>query len=132
MSPCADALIIKYKLSVASCLPCDLIPSAPTVAAARQHFQRTINTLVGRGGQGYREDTEVGNPLDGMPGDAVIPHLKKLVGQKQAGSEEALRIAELARDVALKHVSAPGLPDIQRWGKVLCCLLRCSLEAVDP
>jgi hypothetical protein len=132
VSPCANSIRIKYKLSIAILLPCEMVSSSPNVDTARQHFQRTLNALVGSGGQGYKEDAEVGNPLEGMPGEAVIPDLITLVAQKHLGSDEALRIAELARDIALKAISMPTLPDIQRWARVVCCLLRCSLEAVDP
>jgi hypothetical protein len=109
-----------------------MVASSPDVNTARQHFQRTINSLVGPGGQGYKEDKDVGYPLEGMPDAAVIPDLKTLVGQKQPGSEEALRMAELAGEIAGKAISMSTLSDIKRWAKVVCCLLQCSLEAVDP
>jgi hypothetical protein len=131
VSPCANFIRIKYKLAIAILLPCEMVSRAPNVDTARQHCQRTINTLVGPGGHGYKEDTVVGNPLEGM-GEALIPGLRTLVAQKHPGSEEALRIAELARENALKAISMPTLSDIQRWAKVVCCLLRGSLEAVDP
>jgi hypothetical protein len=131
MGPCGNIVKIKYKLCIAIFISGDAAPRSVDVHIVQDHMQRIVNALVGPGGRGYKETAEVGNPLDGM-GESIIPSLRTLETEGQPGAAEARRISEIAAEYALKAIAIPDLANMQRWGKVVCDLLRGALEAVDP
>lgn len=130
MSPCGNSDRGTYKITIGTYLVCDRIQKASDVKKARQNLQRTINSLVGLGGKGYKEDSEVGNPIDGMSGGAIIPHLKGLV-RENPGAEEAVELAESALEHALKCLEKNDLAQIKRCAKLVCCLLQAARDAIE-
>ncbi len=99
------------------------------------HGQHVINCLEGPKGRNYEGFVHAGNPCAGQ-GNGIIPDLKDQAAAKIPGTQEALKQATLAWNVAVQGMAKNNFNDpgygneVKQWAKLVASYLKVALDAL--
>jgi len=134
---CRFEMISRYKLKIAHFLSGELLQKAGDVNTAKEHMQRTINSLEGPGKSNFKARKNLGHPLHGMPGGSIIDDLGDRKAAEAFGPEAARAAHEMARsarDAAVQSIANPNvtLGEIKKSGRAVSTLLQSAIDRLGP
>ncbi len=137
---CRFEMLPRYKLKIAHFLSGELLQKAREVDAAKEHMQRTINSLEGppkgSGTSNFKVDQNIGHPLHGMPGGSIIDDLADPKATEAFGPEAAQAAHEMARharDAAVQSIVNRNvtLEEMKQSGRTVSALLQSAIDRLS-
>jgi hypothetical protein len=105
----------------------ELAQRGTAIAGTQLHLRHVINCLEGDKGPDFT--AAVGNPCQGQ-GSGIINDLRAAVASGAAGSEQALRFADVALKLALQAVVMTDVNAAQPWATVISRQLTAARDAL--
>lgn len=105
----------------------ELAQRGTAVAGTQLHLRHVINCLEGDKGPNF--NTAAGYPCQGQ-GNGILNDLRAAVAASAAGSETALRFADVAHKLALQAVAFTDVNASQPWAIVISRQLTSARDAL--